>query len=215
MENFTETNNYDLTSTEPPDIGVMQIKDKKQTSPKPSFLQTITSNKHPPEIPFIQQSMELQLDLSDESLHCSTDDDIFIPITTEDKCHLYAPWKYSIIVKVFGRKILHQILQNKLLALWNPSEDIHLIDLGSDFFLIKFQKEEKMLKALHGGPWFVLNHFLSVRQWEPKFIASATNSHAQQYGSAYQSSLLSFTMNKSYIRWVQAVKGGCLHVFYN
>lgn len=31
-----------------------------------------------------------------------------------------------------------------------------------------------MLKALHGGPWFVLNHFLSVRQWEPKFIASAT-----------------------------------------
>lgn len=29
-----------------------------------------------------------------------------------------------------------------------------------------------MNKALHEGLWFVLNHFLSVRQWEPKFLAS-------------------------------------------
>ncbi|XP_019242311.1 PREDICTED: uncharacterized protein LOC109222405 [Nicotiana attenuata] len=49
-----------------------------------------------------------------------------------------------------------------------------LIDLGSEFFLIKFQKEENLQTALHGGPWFVLNHFLSVRQWEAKFIASNT-----------------------------------------
>lgn len=32
-----------------------------------------------------------------------------------------------------------------------------------------------MHKALHGGPWFILNHFLSVRKWVPKFIASATH----------------------------------------
>lgn len=31
-----------------------------------------------------------------------------------------------------------------------------------------------MLKAIHGGPWFILNHFLYVHKWEPKFIASAT-----------------------------------------
>lgn len=31
-----------------------------------------------------------------------------------------------------------------------------------------------MLRALHDGPWFILNHFLSVRQWEPKFMASET-----------------------------------------
>nr|XP_009786131.1 PREDICTED: uncharacterized protein LOC104234294 [Nicotiana sylvestris] len=49
-----------------------------------------------------------------------------------------------------------------------------LIDLGFEFFLIKFQKEENLQTTLHGGPWFVLNHFLFVRQWEPKFIASNT-----------------------------------------
>lgn len=29
-----------------------------------------------------------------------------------------------------------------------------------------------MLHALHDGPWFILNHFLSVRRWELKFLAS-------------------------------------------
>lgn len=31
-----------------------------------------------------------------------------------------------------------------------------------------------MLRALHDGPWFILNHFLYVHQWEPKFMASET-----------------------------------------
>lgn len=45
---------------------------------------------------------------------------------------------------------------------------------GSGFFLSKFQHEENMKKALHDGPWFILNHFLSVQRWEPKFIAFKT-----------------------------------------
>lgn len=31
-----------------------------------------------------------------------------------------------------------------------------------------------MFKALHEGPWFVLNHFLSVCCWEHKFVTSNT-----------------------------------------
>lgn len=78
------------------------------------------------------------------------------------------------MVKVFGRKVGHQTLHTKLRALWQPTEDLSLIDFGSDLFLIKFQKEKNMTKALHEGSWFVFNHFLSVRKWEPKFIASVT-----------------------------------------
>lgn len=29
-----------------------------------------------------------------------------------------------------------------------------------------------MNHALHEGPWFLLNSFLSVQKWEPKFNAS-------------------------------------------
>ncbi|XP_009802092.1 uncharacterized protein At4g02000-like [Nicotiana tabacum] len=65
-------------------------------------------------------------------------------------------------------------MHDKLMSLWKPTEALPLIDFGSDFFLIKFQREENMHKALHGGPWFILSHFLTVRGWEPKFKASST-----------------------------------------
>lgn len=64
------------------------------------------------------------------------------------------------------------MLKQKRFAQWKPIEEVPLIYLGSDFFLLKFQKEENMIHALHDGPWFILNHFLYVRRWEPKFLAS-------------------------------------------
>lgn len=64
------------------------------------------------------------------------------------------------------------MLKQKRFAQWKPIEEVPLIYLGSDFFLLKFQKEENMINALHDGPWFILNHFLSVRRWESKFLAS-------------------------------------------
>ncbi|XP_016558072.1 uncharacterized protein At4g02000-like [Capsicum annuum] len=46
------------------------------------------------------------------------------------------------------------------------------MDLGHDFFLIKFSQERNLLHAFHDGPWFVYNNFVSVQRWEPKFVAS-------------------------------------------
>lgn len=46
----------------------------------------------------------------------------------------------------------HLTLKQKLQNLWKPTEPLSLIDLGNDFYLIKYQKEEKMNKALHEGP---------------------------------------------------------------
>lgn len=110
--------------------------------------------------------------MSDKVLQELTTDN-FIPISSSDKSRLYQPWQYSIIVKVYGRKVDHLSLKQKLQTMWKPTESLSLIDLGNEFFLIKYQKEENMNKALHNGPWFILNHFLSVR-WEPKFLASTT-----------------------------------------
>ena len=46
------------------------------------------------------------------------------------------------------------------------------IDLGSDYFLIKFDLEEDVDRVLKGGPWFIGQQFLAIRQWEPEFRAS-------------------------------------------
>ncbi|XP_075112822.1 uncharacterized protein LOC142182352 isoform X2 [Nicotiana tabacum] len=159
---------------EPPDLTSMQIDGKLINHKAASFLQTLLANKcistsinnHSQPLP--------NPDLSDEFINDKDEDDTFIPISTTDKARLYEPWKYSVIIKLFGRRIAHHLLQTKLIELWKPTEEFPIIDLGSDFFLIKFQQEDNMLKALQSGPWFILNHFLSVRRWEPKFIASST-----------------------------------------
>ncbi|XP_009795699.1 uncharacterized protein LOC142165918 [Nicotiana tabacum] len=115
----------------------------------------------------------LGLLLHDE-LDAPADSSNFIPISLEEKNRIYQPWTHAIIVKVYGRKVAHQVLRQKIYTIWQPTENLPLIDLGSDFFLLKFQKEENKNHALHDGPWFIFNHFLSVRQWEPKFMASET-----------------------------------------
>ncbi|KAH0732145.1 hypothetical protein KY289_003333 [Solanum tuberosum] len=49
-------------------------------------------------------------------------------------------------------------------------ENFPPIDLGADYYIVKFSKEENMMTALQKGPWFINGHYLSVRQWEPNFV---------------------------------------------
>ncbi|XP_019255049.1 PREDICTED: uncharacterized protein LOC109233623 [Nicotiana attenuata] len=93
-----------------------------------------------------------------------------IVLSQEDKNRLYEPGCYSVIIKLFGKKMPHYLLRSKLVDLWNPSEQLILIDLGWDFFIVKFSKEENLVKAIQKGPWFISGNFLSVRRWEPKFV---------------------------------------------
>nr|XP_033508752.1 uncharacterized protein LOC117273670 [Nicotiana tomentosiformis] len=69
-----------------------------------------------------------------------------VALSQEDKNRMYQPWRFSVIIKLI------------------------LIDLGWDFFIVKFSLEENMAKALHLRPWFVSGNFISVRIWEPKFV---------------------------------------------
>lgn len=99
-------------------------------------------------------------------------DNIFrsIILRQEQKIRINHPWRFSIIIKFFGKKVSHHILKSKLQQLWNPNEHLNIIDLGWDFFVVKFEKEENMMNALHGGPWFIMENFLSIRNWEPNFV---------------------------------------------
>lgn len=37
-----------------------------------------------------------------------------ISLTKEDKQRIYEPWKFSIIVKLFGKRIMHHYLKKKI-----------------------------------------------------------------------------------------------------
>lgn len=47
-----------------------------------------------------------------------------------------------------------------------------LRDLGNEFYLLKFNNDANYAKVLLGGPWFIGQHFITIRRWELKFCAS-------------------------------------------
>ncbi|XP_075665616.1 uncharacterized protein LOC142635319 [Castanea sativa] len=53
--------------------------------------------------------------------------------------------------------------------LWKSIGKVDMIDLGRDFFLLRFSVDEDIEMVLKKGPWFVGGHFLSIRRWEANF----------------------------------------------
>ena len=66
-------------------------------------------------------------------------------------------------------------LYPKLWSMWNPVGKMECVDLESDYYLVKFAIEEDVDRVLKGGPWFIGQQFLTIRQWEPDFrVSTAT-----------------------------------------
>lgn len=75
-------------------------------------------------------------------------------------------------MKVFGRIVGFNFLHTKLLSLWKPSRRLDMVDLGRDFYLLRFLVMEDHEMVLMKGPWFIGEHFLSIRRWEANFKPS-------------------------------------------
>ncbi|GKV40954.1 hypothetical protein SLEP1_g48538 [Rubroshorea leprosula] len=105
----------------------------------------------------------------DEALEEDSDmeDDGTIPtilISREEKKRIRTPWLNSLIIKAFGTdKAGYNFIFPRIKAQWKPRGKMDCIDLGLDFFLIRFHEKEDLNRVLHGGPWFVGPHFLTIR----------------------------------------------------
>ena len=109
---------------------------------------------------------------SDAEVEDITEGLVEVKLSKEEISHIRAPWSKALIVKVFGRSVGYNYLTFKLNDLWKLVARMDCVDLSKDFFLIKFSDEADYDKVLRGGPWFVGEHFLAMRQWEPCFKAS-------------------------------------------
>lgn len=61
---------------------------------------------------------------------------------------IYAPEWSSVIVKVIGKSFGYKNLLTRLGGIWKPKGNFSMIDLGYDFFLVKFSTLEDYQKAL-------------------------------------------------------------------
>ena len=63
---------------------------------------------------------------------------------------------FEFFIFIFcGRNVGFSFLSSRICSLWNPSGKLDCIDLGHDYFLIKFDCPQDLDKVLMGGPWFI------------------------------------------------------------
>ncbi|KAJ7976173.1 reverse transcriptase [Quillaja saponaria] len=75
-----------------------------------------------------------------------------ILLTHEEKTRLRSPWRKSLIVKLLGKRIDYNFLCKRLYQIWKPKGILKVIDLGNNFFLIRFSMKSDMELVTQGGP---------------------------------------------------------------
>ena len=121
-------------------------------------------------------SMEADSDSDDDEAEGeSREGRVPIKLTRETKIRIRGPWTKAIFVKLVGRTMGFNYIQTKLTQLWKPSGRMDCVNLGYGFFLIRFYAKEDLDFVLQKGPWFIGDHFLSLRPWEPFFKPSTAS----------------------------------------
>lgn len=128
-------NNLEILPPEPSDT------DSTLTNQSTTFKDKFLSNENERNISISQPPSYLILmavDIIEEEGEKDQRDEYTIPITREDKQRIYFPWRHLVIIKLQGEKIPHQILKRKLTDIWKPAKNFPLIDLGENYFTVKF-----------------------------------------------------------------------------
>ena len=150
------------------------------TNAKPSFKDKLVG-----EIP---GAFAQAFDLSDQMEEDSESDDengedfksvregqVRMKLSRETKKRIRGPWSKAIIVKLVGKAVGLNYMQSRLGQLWAPEGRMDCIDLSYGFFLVRFFTKDDLERVIKRGPWFIGDHFLSLRPWEPFFKPSSAN----------------------------------------
>ncbi|KAI9074017.1 hypothetical protein K1719_044017 [Acacia pycnantha] len=63
----------------------------------------------------------------------------------------------------------HGFVLKKLKQIWERKGMIDVFNLENDFYLVNFRNHEDYMGALVGGPWVILDAYLSISRWKPEF----------------------------------------------
>ncbi|XP_019168955.1 PREDICTED: uncharacterized protein LOC109164864 [Ipomoea nil] len=79
------------------------------------------------------------------------------------------PWKNALLVKFLGKAVALPLFQQRMLRIWKPEGRSEIIDLGSGWFIARFQLQKDCLHVLVDGPWKLFNHYVVAQRWRPNF----------------------------------------------
>nr|XP_023929251.1 uncharacterized protein LOC112040595 [Quercus suber]POE89568.1 hypothetical protein CFP56_02288 [Quercus suber] len=115
---------------------------------------------------------DVESDIEEENVD---DGDVVLTLTKEDKIRIRSQWSKAFIIKTFGRTVGYHFLSQRVRELWGLMGRLDLVDLDHVYFLARFELGEDLDHVLKDGPWFIGQHFLAIKSWEPEFKASSAN----------------------------------------
>ncbi|KAL8170418.1 hypothetical protein V2J09_022222 [Rumex salicifolius] len=118
------------------------------------------------------------------------EDDLKCPrilLSAEEKRRIRFPWRDAIIVKILDINVGYMYLRNSLVNKWKPKGEFTMIDIGHEYYVIKFQDMEDLTHVMTEGPWLTGENYLTIQRWRSNFIASEEEIRFVR-GSEYQTS---------------------------
>ncbi|KAI3847593.1 hypothetical protein MKX03_024378, partial [Papaver bracteatum] len=86
-----------------------------------------------------------------------------IEFDAETKKRIIQPWKQCLIGKVVGKTVGYKYISSKTKEMWRLVGKMQILDMGSDYFMFKFEHQDDFKHALLEGPWFINRHNLSLQ----------------------------------------------------
>ncbi|KAJ4832592.1 hypothetical protein Tsubulata_023322 [Turnera subulata] len=62
------------------------------------------------------------------------------------------------------------MLCNRLSRLWGLRGEFRVIDLDQTYFLVRLADNYDYLRVMNGGPWVILDYYLTVEPWQLNFV---------------------------------------------
>ncbi|XP_021857597.1 uncharacterized protein [Spinacia oleracea] len=156
----------------PPDDQVMQEASKEVSSLKPqiqSFPQVVASSTQ--WFSEARKIVNTSLEWEDKEIE-GPEGDLAIKFDKLTLDRLRSPWKLTLMGKCMGVQVKSSYLETRVRAMWRVKGLLEVIDIGKQVYLFKFSQPDDYERALFGGPWYILDHYLMMSPWRPNFRPS-------------------------------------------
>lgn len=74
---------------------------------------------------------------------------------------------------MLGKRIGYKALENRLNQIWARNENLNIVDLGQEYYMVSFPSEVDQYMTLMDGPRLIYDNYLSVMEWIPNLCPTS------------------------------------------
>ena len=74
-------------------------------------------------------------------------------------------WKDALVAKLLGKHLSYTAMREKLKVLWRLQAGFDIMDVGNDYFMVKFDTPMDRDKVIMSGPWMIQGCYVAIKEW--------------------------------------------------